>query len=75
MICTLILWHLSANRANHHLFSVDEKTGIQALERKELMAMGSGKINRTEYEYRVTRHELCKTWHYLFNSRIKCKHR
>ncbi len=52
LICMVILWHLSETRVNHHLFSIDEKTGIQALERKEIMASGSGKIRRLEFEYK-----------------------
>jgi len=52
LICMLIIWHLSANRANHHLFSVDEKTGIQALQRKEIKAEGAGKMRRLEFEYK-----------------------
>ena len=51
LICTLIIAHLSVNRADHHLFSVDEKTGIQALERREMQAKGPDKIRRLEFEY------------------------
>ncbi len=42
---------MSTPEKNHHLFSVDEKTGIQALGRKELMPNSPAKIRRIEYEY------------------------
>lgn len=42
---------MSTYRENHHLFSVDEKTGIQALERKEVLPNGSNQVRRIEFEY------------------------
>ena len=42
---------MSTTEKNYHLFSVDEKTGIQALGREELMPNSPGKVRRIEYEY------------------------
>jgi len=52
LICDTILWHLATESNNHHLYSVDEKTGIQALQRKVSKATPSGKSRRLEYEYK-----------------------
>jgi hypothetical protein len=46
----VILWHLEGQKG-FHLFSVDEKTGIQAKEMKELPATTSGQLRRMEFEY------------------------
>jgi len=51
LICDLIIWHLEVQRG-HHLFSVDEKTGIQAKEMKEVLPSKSGQVRRMEFEYR-----------------------
>jgi len=51
MICALILRCISGKYENEHLFSVDEKTGIQALERKVISGVKSGQPRRIEYEY------------------------
>lgn len=54
-ICSLILAAIAQEDPHTHLISVDEKTGIQALERIALdQPMEKGKPRRVEYEY--TRH-------------------
>jgi transposase len=45
------LWHLDSHNG-HHLFSVDEKTGIQAKEMKERNPQKSGQLRRMEFEYK-----------------------
>jgi transposase len=52
LICRLILEDIAACRVDEHLFSVDEKTGIQALEREKIYSNSSGKVRRIEYEYK-----------------------
>lgn len=55
LICELILQAISLEKPNLHLISIDEKTGIQALERIAAdQPMEKGKPRRIEYEY--TRH-------------------
>jgi transposase len=55
LICNLILQAISLEKPRLHLISVDEKTGIQALERiAPDQPMEKGKPCRIEYEY--TRH-------------------
>lgn len=55
LICNLILQAISLEKPCLHLISVDEKTGIQALERIAAdQPMEKGKPRRIEYEY--TRH-------------------
>lgn len=55
LICQLILQSISLKKPNLHLISVDEKTGIQALERiAPDQPMQKGKPRRLECEY--TRH-------------------
>lgn len=51
LICSLILSCIGGYAPSLHLISIDEKTGIQALERKSMYPMTSGKILRKEYEY------------------------
>ena len=52
LICNLILQAISLEKPNVHLISVDEKTGIQALERIAMdQTMEKGKLRRLEYEY------------------------
>lgn len=51
LICELIIGSITGIYENRHVISVDEKTGIQALSRKELM-MQPGKVKKQEYEYR-----------------------
>ena len=51
LICQLIISSIKGDCKNRHLVSVDEKTGIQALERKEAL-MKIGRIKRQEYEYK-----------------------
>lgn len=52
LVCNLILQAISLEKSNLHLISVDEKTGIQALERIAAdQAMEKGKPRRFEYEY------------------------
>lgn len=51
MLCTLIMRSISGDYSNEHLFSVDEKTGIQALERMVIRGVGPRKLRRMEYEY------------------------
>ena len=51
LICELIVGSIAGIYKNRHVISVDEKTGIQALSRKEL-EMQQGKIKKQEYEYR-----------------------
>lgn len=50
MICKLIIASISGVYKKSHLISVDEKTGIQAIYRKQ-SSMKTGKIKRLEYEY------------------------
>ncbi len=50
LICQLIISSIRGDYKNVHLVSVDEKTGIQALEREEAL-MKTGQIKRQEYEY------------------------
>jgi len=50
LICTLILGAVESTKSKTHLISVDEKTGIQALSRKEV-SLSPGKDKRREYEY------------------------
>jgi len=52
MICSLIISHLQTDKTNAHLFSVDEKTGIQAKEMKHLLPSKPGQICRMEFEYK-----------------------
>lgn len=52
MICYLILRCISGQYQGEHLFSVDEKTGIQALERLRIRNTSEGKSRRMEYEYK-----------------------
>jgi len=42
---------LECNSSECHLFSVDEKTGIQAKEMKEVSATQTGQLRRMEFEY------------------------
>ncbi len=51
MLCALILRCLSGEYEDEHLYSVDEKTGIQALERKLIKGVEPGKLRKIEYEY------------------------
>lgn len=52
LICFLILRSVAGQSPNYHLLSVDEKTGIQALERYEERGPKSkGFKKRKEYEY------------------------
>lgn len=51
LICQLIISSIRGDYKNIHLLSVDEKTGIQALERKEAL-MKVGQIKKQEYEYK-----------------------
>lgn len=50
----MILQNLSGQFPQEYLYSVDEKTGIQALEKKVIREAEPGKLRRMEYEY--TRH-------------------
>ncbi|NJO01549.1 MAG: transposase [Bacteroidia bacterium] len=53
LICQLILRVLMPKKASYHLLSVDEKTGIQALERiRAEIWMCPGKPTRVEREYK-----------------------
>lgn len=55
LICQLILGAISFSIKNRHVVSVDEKTGIQALERiEEKASVSKGGHTRQEFEY--TRH-------------------
>lgn len=55
LICQLILQAIKGDHSNFHLISIDEKTGIQALERIHThQVMQPGQVRRIEYEY--TRH-------------------
>jgi len=55
LICNLILQVIKQEESGWHLISVDEKTGIQALQRNyPHQGMQKGKDRRIEYEY--TRH-------------------
>jgi transposase len=55
LICQLIMASVSGLTPQRHLISVDEKTGIQALERFQKRAsLNKGGHQRTEFEY--TRH-------------------
>ncbi len=52
LICHLIIETLKGLHPNRHLVSLDAKTGIQALERKEGRApLSKGGHNRREFEY------------------------
>lgn len=51
-ICATILRNLSGQFPHEHLYSVDEKTGIQALEKKVIREAEPGKLRRMEYEYK-----------------------
>lgn len=51
LICNLILRCISGQFENEHLFSVDEKSGIQALEREQISGVKPGQSRRIEYEY------------------------
>lgn len=51
LICLLILFHIENNNGTHHLFSVDEKTGMQAKQRKVVLPNKSGQVRRMEFEY------------------------
>ena len=52
LVCQLILEAIKREKPNKHLISVDEKTGIQALERiAEDQPMQKGKVRKLEYEY------------------------
>lgn len=52
LICQLILEAIRNDNASRHLISVDEKTGIQALERITAdQPMQEGQARRLEYEY------------------------
>lgn len=51
MICDLIIRCISGLHPNEYLFSVDEKSGIQAIERTTVSAVRPGKLQRKEYEY------------------------
>jgi len=51
LICQLIISSIRGDYKNCHLLSVDEKTGIQALNRKEA-PMKTGQDKRQEYEYK-----------------------
>lgn len=51
-ICHLILRCISGQYPHEHVFSVDEKTGIQALERMKIRDVSAGKKRRMEYEYK-----------------------
>ncbi|MBK7635199.1 MAG: transposase [Saprospiraceae bacterium] len=53
-ICSLILFYISIDSESDYLYSVDEKTGIQAKEFKELIPQKEGDIKKMEFEY--TRH-------------------
>lgn len=55
LVCQLILHAIKQEEPNWHLISIDEKTGIQALERNyPHQPMQKGQPRRIEYEY--TRH-------------------
>jgi DDE superfamily endonuclease len=54
MICLLITFYISIHVESEYLYSVDEKTGIQAKEFKELLPQKDGDIKKMEFEY--TRH-------------------
>ncbi len=51
LICGLILTAVAGTAPHRHVISVDEKTGIQALERTATSPVKPGKIQRHEYEY------------------------
>ena len=52
LICQLIIGSLKGLRiSGYHLLSIDEKTGIQALERKQLH-MKAARQHRSEFEYK-----------------------
>lgn len=52
LICQLILEAIGGDNTSRHLISVDEKTGIQALERiAKDQPMQKGKFRRLEYKY------------------------
>ena len=50
LICQLIIGSISGIYKRTHLISVDEKSGIQAIYRKEI-PMKKGQLKRKEYEY------------------------
>ncbi len=52
LICYLIISAITELKPDEHLFSVDEKTGIQALERMTISPVSQGKIRKIEYEYK-----------------------
>lgn len=53
LICQLIMQTIAGSYAKRHLVSVDEKTSIQALERKESTApFSKGGHKRREFEYK-----------------------
>jgi transposase len=54
LICKLILSIHLKPRPGLHLYSIDEKSGMQALERKNICLNKPGRIKKIEYEY--TRH-------------------
>lgn len=51
MICLLLSLHLIGGLKESHLFSVDEKTGIQAKEVKAVLPNTKGRAHRMEFEY------------------------
>lgn len=51
MICLLIILHIEGSMKGSHMFSVDEKTGIQAKEVKEILPNKRGRPHRMEFEY------------------------
>lgn len=52
LICRFILEAIAGVGEHEHLFSVDEKSGIQALERKQIYSNRPGKVRRIEHEYK-----------------------
>ncbi len=52
LVCQLILRSISGEYPGEHLLSVDEKTGIQALERLKIRNVSAGNLRRIEYEYK-----------------------
>ena len=51
-ICEHIIKAISNDRSDCHIFSVDEKTGLQALQRSTMTRLSPGKTTRIEYEYK-----------------------
>ena len=47
----LIILHIQGSLEESHMFSVDEKTGIQAKEVKEVLSTKGGRLHRMEFEY------------------------